>query len=265
MNVFFRELRAHRIGLFFWSLGMIFLVGSGVAKFYGYSSSGTSITALLDQFPKSLQVLFGLNGFDLTKPSGAFGMLFMYIVLMAVIHAVLLGADLIAKEERDKTAEFLYAKPVSRSSVITSKLLAGALNLVTLNLITLVSSLYVVDAFSKTSAANGTILLLMTALFILQALFFLIGAGIAAVTRRPKSAASISSAILLAAFILSFVINLNDNLDILKYLSPFKYFEARTIIAAGNLDIVYIIISLALMVGLLILTYGSYRQRDLET
>jgi len=266
MNVFLRELKAHRKGLVWWCIGMIFLVASGVAKFYGYSTTGQStITNVLDLFPHSLQVLFGLNGFDLSKASGAYGILFMYIVLMAVIHAVLLGTDLISKEERDRTSEFLFTKPVSRAAVVTAKLLAGLFNLVVLNLVTLVSSIWIVDYFSKSSAGTGDVPLLTAALFVLQVLFFLVGASIAAMSKKPKAAAGIATGILLVTFILYFAINLNEQLDFLKYLTPFKYFDARNLIADGHFDTVYTLLSAVIITTAVAAAYITYSRRDLET
>lgn len=265
MNIFLRELRAHRKALFFWCLAMVFLVASGVAKFYGYSDSGQSnISGVLDMFPRSLQVLFGLEGFDLSKPSGAYGILFMYIVVTAAIHALLLGTDLISKEERDKTAEFVFAKPVSRSSVVTSKLLAGLVNLVVLNLVTLVTSIYVVEYYSKSGAGTGDVILMSLALFILQVLFLVIGSATAGVLKHPKAAAGIGTSILLGTFTLYFVINLSGQIDILKYLTPFKYFEAQNLIADGRMDVVFVLLSVLLIAVATAATYVGYQKRDLE-
>lgn len=265
MNVFLRELRAHWKGLFFWSLGMIFLVASGVAKFYGYSDSGTSsISGVYEMFPHSLQVLFGLNGFDLTKPGGVYGILFMYIAVTASIHAILLGTDLISKEERDKTAEFLFPKPISRSSVISAKLLAGLFNIIILNLVTLAVSIPVVNHFSKSTAGTSDVTLMVGALFVLQLLFLLLGAAIAAISKRPKAAAGIATALLLVSFILYFVINLNEHIDYLKYFTPFKYYEAQHLIADGHFDSLFTALSGVIMLVSLAATYILYRKRDLE-
>ena len=83
------------------------------------------------------------------KASGFYGIMFLYMAVMAAVHAVILGAGVIAEEERDKTSEFLYAKPVSRSRALTGKLLAGLTNLVVLNLVTLASSFVFVGFYGK--------------------------------------------------------------------------------------------------------------------
>ena len=41
MNIFRREMKAHRWGLLFWSLGMVLLVVSGMAKFAAYVGPGS--------------------------------------------------------------------------------------------------------------------------------------------------------------------------------------------------------------------------------
>lgn len=264
MNLYFRELKAHRKALFFWSLAMIFLVSSGIAKFAAYKSNGGSIASIVDQFPKTVQIIFGISGFDLTKPSGYYGVLFLYIALAATVHAVLLGTELISKEERDHTSEFLYVKPLPRSRIITAKLLAGATNLVVLNLVTLLSSLYFVDYFTKGQNITHYILLLMAALFIMQLVFFSIGMAVAGTVKKAKASASIGSSVLMFTLILMFLINLNGHIDILKYLTPFKYYDAAAILAANALDWIYVVISAGIVVAAFYATYHFYSRRDLN-
>ena len=119
MNMFLREMKAHRTGLIWWSLGMVALVASGMAKYAAYETAGQSIVAIFETLPKAVLVVFGMQGFDLTKASGFYGVLFLYVGVMAAIHATLLGASLIATEERDRTSEFLYTKPVSRTRAVS--------------------------------------------------------------------------------------------------------------------------------------------------
>lgn len=264
MSIFLRELKAHRWSLVFWSVGMIALVSSGMGKFAAYEAAGQSVTKMMADLPKMVLVVFGMSGFDLTKASGFFGVLFLYIALMGTVHSALLGASIISKEERDRTSEFLFAKPITRSSVLTWKLLAGLANVVALNLVTSASSYYFVGYFGKGESVTKDITLLMVGLLFLQVIFFAIGALIAGVVRKPKSAPSIATSIMFGAFLLSYLVNLNTDLDALKYLTPFKYFDAAVLMADGKLDPVFIGLSV-LIVGLSVIgTYHFYNARDLN-
>ncbi len=264
MNIFLRELKSHWKGILFWSLGMVGLVGSGMAKFDAYQSTGQSINQIMNAFPKSVQIILGISGFDLTTASGFYGLLFLYIALMATIHAVLIGSDMIAKEERDKTSEFLFTKPISRARAVTGKLLAGIAILAIFNFVTAISSIYSVKYFNRGASATHDILLLMVAMAFLQLIFFSVGAAVAAINKRQKTSASIATAVLLLTFILSFLISLNDKLDALKYLSPFKYFEAQDIMAHGHLDPAYMALSGIIIAALIAGTYYFYSKRDLN-
>ena len=264
MNIFFREIRAYRKGLLFWCLGLIALIGSGMAKCATMNNTGQSMTDMVAMFPQSIQAIFGLTGFDLNKASGYFGILFAYIALMATVHAVMIGADIMSKEERDRTSEFLFVKPISRSKVVTAKILSGMFCLAIINVVTLISSIYFVSIFTKGDSFNNEILILMVGLFILQMLFFFVGTAIAAIHKKPKTSPSIATAILLATFIMSFLINVNEKIDFLKYITPFKYFDAKDIIANNSLDLVYLVISTILIIIMIFMTYVYFYKRDLS-
>ncbi|MFB6804163.1 ABC transporter permease subunit [Peribacillus butanolivorans] len=264
MNIFLKEMKYHRKSLIFWSIGVFLMVTSGMTKYEAYSSSGQSINDLIADIPKSLRAVLGFSDLDLTKASGYYGMLFLYLLLMATIHAVMLGATIIAKEERDKTSEFLFVKPVSRSKVITNKLLAAFTNIVIFNLATFVSSIILLGKYSDGVAVYGEIAILMAAMFFLQVLFMVIGSALAAVKKKPKTAASVAAGILLLTYLLSIVIDLNENLEGLRYLTPFKYFEAKNVMYGGGLDVIFVVISVILILTLLVVTYVFYKKRDLN-
>ena len=257
-------MKAHRTSLIIWCIGMFFMVVAGMAKYATFSASGQSINDLMASIPTTIKAILGFGNFDLTKASGFYGLLYLYLIIMATIHAAMLGANIISKEERDRTAEFLMVKPVSRSRIITAKLLAALVNVVVLNLVTLVFSLSILGQYSNGEPITGEILLLMLGMFILQIMFLSIGTAIASSSRNPAIPASIATTIIMVAFILSVVVDINKNLDWLKYITPFKYFDAQTLITGGSLDPVYVILSVLIITALVYVTYASYKKRDLK-
>lgn len=263
MNIFYREMKAYRKSILFWSIGIIFLLASGMAKYKATAANG-EINELFAEMPKSFQAIVGSGAFDLSKASGYFGLLVLYLLLMATIHATMLGANIIAKEERDKTAEFIFAKPISRTRIIAYKLLGAFVNLIIFNLVSWISSVAFVGKYSNGENVNDDIAIVMVGMFILQALFLVIGTAIASVSKHSKKAASYSTGILLLTFILSIAIDLNEKIEALKYLSPFKYFEAKNIMYGGGFDVKYVTISIVSIITLTVITFVSYKKRDLH-
>jgi ABC-2 type transport system permease protein len=265
MNVFWREIKASRKSFILWTIGMLLMVVSGMSKYAGMSDSGQSMNELMADLPQSMQAIMGTGVFDLSKASGYYGVLYLYILLIATLHAVLLGANIISKEERDKTSEFLYVKPLSRRKIILAKLAAAFTSIILLNLLTFISSLLSVSLYSNGEVGiTGEVTLLMIGMLLLQILFMAIGSGISAVIETPKRATSIGTSILLFSFLLSIVIDLKEDLDFLSYLTPFKYFDAKTMMYGGGFDLVFVTLSIAIIIVFLSITFIFFQHRDLK-
>lgn len=242
---------------------MVLLVISGMSKYTAYSAGGAN-GQIFSNLPYSIKALLGFGSFDVTTMSGYFGMLFLYIELAAAIHAVLLGSGILSKEERDKTTEFLIVKPVSRTSILTSKLLAALVNILVLNLVSLVFSLTAVSAYNKGKGISGEIVAFMASMLLVQLIFLSLGFALAAVLRHPKTAGSVSTGVLLGSFVLSKVTDLTDKLDALNLLSPFKYFSYQDIVFGRGLHAGAVFLSLLLSAALIACTYVFYKKRDLS-
>ena len=98
MNLFLREMKSNRKSLIMWCIGMLFMVAAGMGKYSGYESSGQSVNEILAGIPDSLKAVIGFGDFDMSKAMGFYGMLFSYLIIMAAIHATIIGATIISKE-----------------------------------------------------------------------------------------------------------------------------------------------------------------------
>lgn len=264
MNLFLREMKANRKSLIIWCIGILFMVAAGMGKYSGFSASNQSANELMSAIPESLRIVLGFGNFDLSTAIGFYGALFSYVVIMAAIHATIIGSTIISKEERDKTSEFLMAKPISRYNAIAAKLAAAFLNVLGLNLAALGSSCMMVGYYSKGENYSADIFRLMLGMLAIQLIFMLAGSAAAAVSKRAKASASAASGIMLAAYALDKVIDLNKNLDFLKYLTPFKYFSAARLLSGKGFEPVFTILAAIIICIFLYVTFAAYSKRDLK-
>jgi ABC-2 type transport system permease protein len=262
MNIFLRELKANRKALIIWSICMFLFVLSGMAKYTAYSSGANN--EVFDKMPKALKAMLGIGSFDPTTMSGFFAFLFPYIALTTTIHAALMGSGIIAKEERDKTTEFLMVKPVSRNTIITSKLLVALVNVIIINLVTLFSSLVMVAAYNKGKDITGEVVMFLLSMFIIQLIFLSLGAFLSALMKNPKLSGSVATGILLGAYVISKITDLTDRFNALNVLSPFKYFNYQDIVNGMGLSLGIVILSLLLSAVFSFSTYFFYTKRDLN-
>lgn len=263
MNVFWREMKACRKSMLGWFVGIIAMVAAGMGKYAGMSESGGAMNELLAGMPKALQAVMGVGELDVSTLAGYYGMLYLYLVLMGAVHAAMLGSGIVAKEERDGTAEFLLTKPISRAAVLTSKLLAGLAQIVLFNLVMLASSVAVALSYPEGGEAIRDMAALMAGMLLVQLLFAGVGAAVAAASRRANRAAAISAGVMVVTFMLSVAIDMERRLEVLAFASPFQYFKADAVLRSG-LSAGFAALALAATAALVSFAYAAYARRDMR-
>lgn len=269
MNIYLRELKANFKSFLFWCIGIIAIIAGGMGKYAGVSSSAQSITSIIGKIPKAFLAIFGMNGIDMSTPSGFYAVIFFYVLIVSTIYSSLLGAGIISKEEQDKTSEFLFTKPVSRAGAITSKIIAALTYTTLYNIVTITVSFAAAAMVIPESLAGSEsgiardILVLGAGMFFVQLIYLFIGTGMASMIKKPGASPGSATGVMLATYFISMVIDLTEDLDFLKYLTPFKYFEPKQLINGGNPELIFVIISLALITLFLSATYIFFPKRDL--
>ena len=262
MNIFFRELRANLKSLIIWCVCMILLGVVGAAKFTAYYNN-PSMLAVLNAFPKAVIDAMQLKTFNLTTVNGLYGLMMIYWALMGGIAATLWASDSITKEERDKTVEFSLVLPVSRSRVITGKLLAALVNCIVFVLVTWGISYAAAQQFHPDQTFNKFLALEMAGMFFIELIFLAVGLLLGCAMKQYKRSGNIAVGIILVTYFLSVFSGMQANLDFLKYFSPFKYFDASVLLRSGKLDPAYLLISAAIVVVCVAAAYWTYNKRDL--
>jgi ABC-2 type transport system permease protein len=262
MNIFLRELKANLKSLVIWSFILALLIMIAVAKFSGFAGN-PDMLAILDSIPPAFLDALSMRSFNLTTLSGFYGIMFIYFGLMGAIAAAMWGSDTITKEERDKTVEFSLVLPVSRSKVITSKALAALINCIALVLITSAVSIVAVQKYTPDQAFYNFLAVEMQAMFVIELIFLAVGLLLGCALKQYKRASSIAISIILATYFLSVLSGLQKNLENLKYLTPFKYFDPGELFRTNQMDGKYLVLSAAIIVICVAAAYLTYNKRDL--
>lgn len=265
MNVFWHELQARVKVQIGWVSAMLVFMVMSVAKFSTLSADTGASQALLQQFPATVQAIFGMTGLDLTTLSGYFGVLFIYILVILAIHAGMLGTSALNDEERDKTAEFLFVKPRSRARIMTPKLLVGVLYLILQWVTVGTSTVVAVSQVGSVGDFMQDFSNFMIALAVIQVTVFSIGVFVAAAMNNSRLPGKLVAIGVFASYLMFALVKLSPSLEWLKYGSIFCYFDAFSIISDGSLSKTYVIICLSAAGMSVIGAYYMFRRRDLQT
>lgn len=262
MNIVKRELKANLKSVLIWGVAIGFLVIVWMIEYESFADN-PAINDLMASLPEEMLALLGMNDFTLSSLNGFIGSIFLYLYLLLGLQAVLLGSSILAKEERDRTAEYLFSQPVSRKRVLAMKVIAALIQLVFLNLLTLAAMLFSTMNVLKGEDFYSFIALSFMALFIIQMIFLSIGMLLSSLSPDYKKSGNISLGLLMGTFLLSSLMNTVDQLDFLKYITPFKYFESSYLMNEMRLEPIYLFLSFLIIVISLTASFIFYPKRDL--
>ena len=262
MNIVFRELKANLRSLLIWGGIVVLFVTMGMAKFSAYEGN-PELLAILDNLPPAMLAAFQFSAFNLTTISGFYGVMFTYFAIILSVAAAMWGSDIITKEERDKTVEFSLTLPIPRRKLVTAKILAVLVNCIGLLFVTWGVVLVNVQKYHPDSEFYNFLLLSMLALFFIQMIFMAVGILLGCAMKQHKRASSVAVSLLLGTYFISIIADLNENLEFLKYFSPFKYFNPVTMLHESRMDVAFVWLTAGIIAVSLVGAYVAYARRDL--
>lgn len=262
MNIFIHELKAYRKSTFIWTFSLIAIVVLFMSMFPSISKEIDEFKKVLEGFPEPVRKALGLEIESLGSILGYYSYMFLYVTLCGAIQAMNIGTSIISKEVRDKTADFFLTKPVSRTKIITAKLLGALATLVMTNILFLMSASIMVAGVSTNSYSVKSFWLISLTLFFTQLIFLSLGIFISTAFKKIKSVLTVSLGTVFTFFIIGLLVATTDD-DVKRYLTPFKYFDPAYIIENSSYEISFILIGIGLIMIFLIASYIIYKKKDI--
>ncbi len=260
MNIIKRELQANLKSFLIWSLSLVSIYFIASIEFEAFAGSET-IGNAMDQFEELFSAL-GASSADMTTPEGFLSILSIYIFLPTAIYSGLLGSGIISKEERDKTAEYLFTLPVSRKKVITSKLIVAIIYSILIDVFLIFGCFLAFERFNPEPIFYTFLRNLSIGVFLTQMIFLSLGLALASALRQYKLSGAITITVLTSGYLLTVLIGFVEELEFLMYISPFNYFSSKNMLE-NNFELPYILITIGIIIAGISTLYITYPKRDL--
>lgn len=262
-NIFQHEFKMHLRSVITWSVAVAALIFVYVSLFSSFAEQAELLNEMMANFPKELLTAFGLTGVDLSTVLGYYGFVFLFVQICLAIQAANYGFSLVSVEEREWTADFLLAKPVKRSQILTSKLLAALSGLIITNAVVWISSFGFINLFKgDRTYQTKPLLLLLLSLVVFQLFFLTVGLVISLLVKRIRSVTPYSMALGFGMYVLSVFGDLLGE-SVLEKITPFKHFDPHYIIQHEAYDWPLVLVSVAVILISLVGSYVLYVRRDI--
>ena len=263
MNIFRHEFRMRLSSVITWSAAVTVLILLFVSVFTSFAKDAELLAETMVNFPKELLTAFGMNDVNLSTVLGYFGLVFLFVQLCLAIQAANYGFSLVSVEEREWTADFLLAKPVRRTQILTGKLLAALSGLTITNIVVWSSTFGFINLFRGDSVyAAKPLVLLLLSIIVFQLFFLSVGLVISLLVRRIRSVTPYAMALGLGMYVLSIFGDLLGK-STLEYLTPFKHFEPNYILQHGTYELSLVLLNVSVIVVSLLCSYVLYSRRDI--
>jgi ABC-2 type transport system permease protein len=264
MNIFLHELRAYRKSTIIWSLSLMIIVVLFMSFYPSFSEDAEGFKKIMEGYPEAIRNALGFNLETFFTIIGFYSFPLSFITLCGAIQAMNLGTSIVSNEVREKTADFLLTKPVTRSTILTAKLMAVLTSIVITNIVYLLAAMMVAFQVKTEDFSLKLFIMLSLTLFFIQLIFLAIGIIVSVIVPKIKSVLTVSLATVFAFYFLGmFSDTTGDNAK--RYLSPFKYFDNTYIIKHSSYEATFLIVGAILIILAIAVSYFIYAKKDIHS
>ena len=265
MNIYKHEFKMNLKSVVIWSVSIALLILVYLSAFTAIAVDAEMMNEMMASFPEELLIAFGMTDMDLSTVLGFYGVIFLFCQICLAIQAANYGFSLVSIEERELTADFLLAKPVGRTKILTSKLLSAITGLTITNIVVWVSSFIIINMVRDGKEyETKALLLLLLSIVIFQLFFLSVGMLISLLVKRVRNVTPFSMALVFGMYVLSAFGGMLGE-DKLEIISPFKHFEPTYIIKNVEYDLPLVLISVFAILISVVGSYVLYSKRNIHS
>ncbi|RJQ31729.1 MAG: ABC transporter permease [Actinobacteria bacterium] len=264
MNIYRHELKSFAKSTIIWTCSLTVMIVLYLLLFPAFTKDIAVTRKLFSALPKAARAALDLDLDTFFSLLGFYSYLLNFVVLAGAIQAMNIGAGIISKEYRFKTADFLLSKPVTRTKVMTQKLLA-ALTLILATDVVFISSALAWAKIMIEEPFSAKIFLMLSAILVfVQLIFLVLGALFATVFSRIKSVVSVTLPTVFALFIVDMIGSILDAKNY-RYFTPFKYFDSQYIMKHAAYEWRFIILEVVVIACCIAASYIIYLKKDIAS
>lgn len=264
-NLFSKELSRSLLYLFIWSF-IVVLLTIVAMSFYPYMSEmGESMTKIMQMMPQAFMKAMGIDPNMWSSILGLYNTYYgIYIIVLMGIYSAYNGANMLSKEERNHTAEFLLTKPITRGRIFFSKFMVTLTLLLGIFILQLISAYIGVKIFGE-SGVKWDIFWAMHIHGLANMFFFTCLLLILSVVLNPRmNFMGLAVGLVFGTYFLKAISQAVDKASWLGYFSPYHYLSINIYEPNYSVNYINLTIFTFLSVIMVVGAFYIYRHKDID-
>jgi ABC-2 type transport system permease protein len=229
----------------------------------GIAKDAADFKKLMGGYPTPVRAMLGISLENITSILGFYSMVFAFIPLCGAIQAMIFGTSILSKETRERTADFLLVKPVSRPAIVSAKLLAAFTMLLATDALYLAGASILANMVKTSNYSYKLFFLINLTLLFIQLIFLALGVVVSMFFSKLKSVLPLSLGVVFGFYIIGALMATEKN-DVARFLSPFKYFDASYIMKHASYETPYLIAGAVIVIVATAASYIIYAGKDIH-
>jgi ABC-2 type transport system permease protein len=263
MNIFFHELKAYRKSTIIWTVSLVLIIALFMSFYPAFAKDAEDFKKIMEGYPEAIRNAIGFNLGNFFTILGFYCFPLSFITLCGAIQGMNFGTCIVSKEVREKTADFLLTKPVTRTTVLTAKLMAAFVSIVMTNIVYLAVTIFIALQVKTDDFSLEILILLSLTMFFIQLIFLALGIIISVLVPKIKSVLTISLATVFAFYFLGMFSSTSGE-EANRYISPFKYFNTAYIIKHASYEASYLVVGAVIIILAITASYFVYAKKDIH-
>lgn len=244
-----------------WTAGIAFFIAVCIFMFPEMASEMKTVSKIFASMG-AFTAAFGMDRLNFGTLIGFYAIECGNILgIGGALYAAMMASNLLCKEEKDRTAEFLLTHPVTRTQVAAGKLAAMLLQTLAMNAVVFLLAVGSVAAIGQEIPWKELSLLHLSC-FLVQVELEGICFGVSAFLRR--NGMGIGMGITISMYFLNILANLSKGVKFLKYITPFGFAEGADVISDGKLNAAYVAIGLCFTLIGIAVAFWNYQRKDIH-
>lgn len=265
-NLYSKELKRSLRNLSIWTLVVVFLTLTTMAMYPYMKDMGDSMQGMMKMMPEAMLKAFGIDPQMWTSILGIYNSYYgFYLILLMGIYSGTNGANATSREQREKTAEFLLTKPITRSQIFWTKMANVLTMLILIFGIQTFSAYMGIITFGGEGVSWTTFAIMHFHGFVLIFFFTALGVMLSMLLKAKLNFMGTIVGIVFGSYFLDAISKAVEQVKWLGYLSPNHYLNFNIFTPGYGINLPGIIIFFVMSLGLIIGSYFLFQKKDIFT
>jgi len=263
-TIFWRTIKDRKISLIIYCLAAVLFLWMYVAMFPSIQGQSEAFTKAYESFPEAFYEAFGIEELNISTIENFLAIEHFSMIwpIMAIIMLMAIGGTGIAGEIERGTAEILLSRPVSRLKLFFARYSVGLFSLLVFTIVSIFAIVplaelhnvdYILENFVSVAIISFLFGWAVLSVAMLFSVFF---------SERSR-VYMVSGGILLVMYVLSIVAALRENLNNLRYLSFFHYYNYNDALIRHTIDSTDVFVFIGVIVVCTVIAAIWFKKRDI--